>query len=311
MAGKIPVGATIARAYGFAFGNILNNLGAIWVPVAILYGLLFYFRGAYMNATTAFMSHDFETIRRVLPFIFAGYAIMFVLLTAQVAALTKEAMGLRRGSAWLQFPFGAAMWRLLAGYIALFMVCVVLYFVMILAIVLGGIIGGVTAKLAAGHSAPMLVGVAIGIFAFVIACAFIYSVVRLSFLLAPAAVDGPRALRRGWELTRGNFWRIFVMGLTIFIPLLIVEGVYLYFVMGPDMLLPPHVQGMTQQALEQWQEHQRAAALALMQRTQDHWYIVYPIALFFSVVIYGLMTGVSAFAYRALVPLDVEAPAES
>src|SRR5262245_25078477 len=132
MSGKIPVGTTIARAYGFAFGNIVNNLGMIWLPVAILYGLLFYFHGAYMNAMTAFMSRDMGQIQRALPFFFAGYAIMFVLLTAQVAALTKEAMGLRKGSAWLQFPFGAGMWRLLIGYIALFLVCIVLYFALII-----------------------------------------------------------------------------------------------------------------------------------------------------------------------------------
>jgi hypothetical protein len=314
MADKIPVGGTIARAYGFAFGNIVNNLGMIWMPVAILYGLVFYFHGAYMNAMTALMSQDFGGIQRVLPFFFASYAIMFVLLTAQVAALTKEAMGLRQGSAWFQFPFGAALWRLMVGYIALFLVCIVLYIATILAGLLGGLVGGVAAgflvKANGGMTAPVAVAIAAGIFVLIIACAIFYSVVRLSFLLAPAAVDGPRALRRGWALTRGNFWRIFLIGLSIFIPLIIVEVAYLYFIVGPDLFLPPHLTGMTPEAMAQWQQHQRAASLALMQRTQDRWYIVYPLGLIFSVVIYGLMTGASAFAYRALVPLSSEAPAE-
>ena len=309
MTGKIPVGATIARAYGFAFGNIVNNLGMIWIPVAILYGLLFYFHSAYMNAMTVFLSRDFGQMQRVLPYFFAGYAIMFVLLTAQVTALTREAMGLRQGSAWLQFPFGAGMWRLLIGYIALILVCIVLYIAVILVGVVGGIIGGAIAKLAGGGAAPVVVALVVGIFALAIGCAFIYAVVRLSFFLAPAAVDGPQALRKGWALTRGNFWRIFLIGLSIFIPLLIVEAAYFYFLMGPDMLIPPHMQTMTPQALEQWQEHQRAASLALMQRTQDRWYIFYPAGLVVALILYGLMSGASAFAYRALVPLDAGKPA--
>jgi hypothetical protein len=271
-----------------------------------LYGLLFYFRGAYMNAMMAFMSHDFGSMQRALPFIFAGYAIMFVLLTAQVAALTKEAMGLRRGLAWLQFPFGAAMWRLLIGYIALALVCIVLYFAVILVIVLGGVIGGVIGKLAGGAATLGLVMVAVGLFGFAVVCGFFYAIVRLSFLMAPAAIDGPQALRRGWALTRGNFWRIFLIGLSIFIPLLIAEGAYLYFVMGPDMLIPPHMQNMTSQALEKWQAHQQAASLAMMQHTQDRWYIVYPLGLLAGLILYGLMAGASGFAYRALVPLAEE-----
>jgi hypothetical protein len=55
---KIPVGATVARAYGFAFGNIVNNLGAIWIPATILYVLTFLFRDRYINATFDLMTRD-------------------------------------------------------------------------------------------------------------------------------------------------------------------------------------------------------------------------------------------------------------
>jgi hypothetical protein len=302
MAGKIPVGETIARAYGFAFGNFLNNLGMMWIPVAILYALFFFFYPSYMNTMSAFMSRDFETIRHVMPYLFLSYCILFVLLTAQVAALTKEALGLRTGSAWLQFPFGAAMWRLLIGYIALILVCILLYVAMIIVAVVGGIIGGAIASLVSGTSAKLITGAAAVIFAVGIFCALIYSIVRLSFLLAPAAVEGPRALRRGWALTYGNFWRIFALILSFLIPLLLIEWIYIYFVIGMDSLVPPHLNGMSPQAIGQWQIHQRAAMLAMMQHTRDLWYIVYPVALIFSVIMYAVMAGLSAFAYRALAP---------
>ncbi|MEI9931127.1 MAG: hypothetical protein WDM89_11430 [Rhizomicrobium sp.] len=308
MTGKIPVGETIARAYGFAFGNILNNLGVIWIPVAILYGLVFLFYPSYMGLMAALISRDFEAVRQALPYLILGYVLLFVLLIAQVAALTKEALGLRAGSAWLQFPFGAAMWRLLIGYIALMLVCILLYIAMILIAVVGGIVGGLVASLASGASSKLIVGAVTVIFALGVFCALIYCVVRLSFLLAPAAVEGPKALRRGWALTRGNFWRIFVLILSVLLPLIVIECLYLYFVVGPDLLVPPHMSGMTQQGLEQWNAQRSAGMLALMQRMHDYWYIVYPIGLLFSLIMYGLFAGLSAFAYRALVPPDHPVP---
>ncbi len=50
MAEKIPVGGTIARAYGFAFGNIVNNLGMIWIPVVILWAAAYFLQAPYLKA---------------------------------------------------------------------------------------------------------------------------------------------------------------------------------------------------------------------------------------------------------------------
>ena len=98
MTGKIPVGATIARAYGFAFGNIVNNLGMIWIPVAILYGLLFYFHSAYMNAMTVFLSRDFGQMQRVLPYFFAGYAAGCFLIAILVLMMGLSLGKIRRAT---------------------------------------------------------------------------------------------------------------------------------------------------------------------------------------------------------------------
>jgi hypothetical protein len=307
MTNKIPVGATIARAYGFAFGNILNNLGAIWIPLAILYGLFFVFYGRYMDAMMAFMSHDLEAIQRALPYFFGMYAVLFVLLTAQIAALTKEALGLRKGSAWLQFPFGMGMWRLLIGYIALFFVAILLEIALFLAGFVGGAIGGVIAKLVAGHYALVAISAVTAVVMIAVFCAFIYCMVRLSFLLAPAAVEGPRALRRGWALTRGNFWRIFTIWLAAIIPLFVLEFVFLHFMVGFHFF-PPHMNAMSPQDAMQWQQQQMGAVRQIMEKTRSLWYIAFPIGVVVSVILYGLMAGISAFAYRALVPEGTALP---
>src|ERR1700755_2149910 len=141
MANKIPVGSTISHAYGFAFGNIVNNLGAIWIPVAILWVLTYFFQQDYWNA--AIVMGDPRTMVQAMPTMAAAVAVVFVLITAQIASLTKEALGLRTGSAFLQFPFGGDTWRLIGSYLLFFLVISLIYLLIaIVAAVLGGVLGG-------------------------------------------------------------------------------------------------------------------------------------------------------------------------
>jgi len=301
MASKIPVGVTIARAYGFAFGNIVNNLGAIWIPVAILYGLLIAFSKPYSAAMVTMVSQDPQAVLSLMPYIFLGYAILFVLLTAQVAALTKEALGLRTGSAWLQFPFGAPTWRLLLAYLALFMVMMVLYVACFLvALILAAAAGFVAARQPGGAS-PAIIGVFAVLLVVAIFCAFFYCITRLSFLMAPVAVaEGRRTLQRSWELTRGNFWRIFVVLIAIFIPFIVLEFAYIFWMLGSSLLPPEGLGAGSPGAVAAWQEQQRTMMMHSLQRTQDYWYIAYPVGLAVALVFYGLYAGASAFAYRGL-----------
>src|SRR5665213_2030581 len=117
MAGKIPVGATIEHAYRFAFGNIVNNLGAIWIPAVLLWLGSYLFFQPRMLAVTQMSHNDPQAMLRMFPTFGLFFIGVFVLMTCQIAALTKEALGLRSGNAFVQFPFGAAAWRLLAAYL--------------------------------------------------------------------------------------------------------------------------------------------------------------------------------------------------
>ena len=56
--------------------------------------------------------------------------------------------------------------------------------------------------------------------------ALIYILVRLGFLLAPAAaMEGGFGLERSWKLTKGNFWRIVAIGLATLLPIVIVAAI--------------------------------------------------------------------------------------
>jgi hypothetical protein len=304
MAHKIPVGGTIAHAYSFAFSNILNNLGAMWIPAVIMYAIMFVFSASYAN-TLAGMSTNPQAALAGLQYVFIGMIVFGVLIIAQIAGITKEALGLRTGNAWLQFPFGAATWRLLGAYILYFIVMIVLYIgVFVVSLLFAGIFAGVTGAGAGGTRGAIAgLGIAAVVFVLFVFCAFIYIATRLSFLLAPVVIaENKISLFRSWELSKGNFWRIFVVFLAIVVPLFVLEFAILGAIYGSS-LIPPIHPGVTPEELNAFNQHQRQ----MMQNSQGWWFITYPLGLLVSVVFYGIFTGASAFAYRALTASDSSA----
>ncbi len=299
MTSKIPVGATVARAYRFAFGNLINNLGAIWLPVAIMWIVTYFFYRPYAASLLA-AQDDPQMLVRAMPAFTALFLFGFVLVAAQIAALTREALGLRTGNAFLQFPFGSPMWRLLANYVLFMLAMLAISIAVLVAIFIGGLLIALIGSLASGIAGKVVAGFAGVVGVIALLCGTSYAWMRLSFLLAPVAVaEGRVTLIRGWHLTAGNFWRIFIIALSILIPLLIVEVVYIWAVYGSDFFPPL---GAEPDVLAQWQAHQRQIALGATERMQQYWYLAYPIALLFGLILYGLIAGASVFAYRALVP---------
>ena len=299
MAGKIPVGATVARAYGFAFGHILTNLALIWVPVAILWAISLFVYTPYMLAHMPTGNGDPVAIFRVMPFMFLYGIVTMVLLCAQISVLTQEALGMRTGSSLLQLPFGPATWRVLGAFLLFCLVIFVIYFGAVLAGVIGGgIVGFATSQ--SGGSTKLVVGLLIGVFVIFLLCALFYIIIRLSFFLAPVAVAEKRvSLIRAWQLGQGNFWRMFTISLSIWIPFLILEFAFVYWMWG-NALLPPF--NGTPDQMAEFARHQQEVSRQMMLNMSHVWYITYPIGLLAGVILYGLISGMSAFAYRALVP---------
>lgn len=299
MGGKVPVGATISRAYRFAFTNIVNNLGAIWVPAVLLWAAS-YFLFVRNNATAQIISGGPEGLRPLLPVILASWAVMFVLITSQMAALTREALGLRTGNPFLQNPFTAPMWRLLLSYIFFVLAVMAIYIAILVAALVGALLLGVLIQVLPGRGTAALSGL-VGIVGMLVCFGGLtYAIVRLSFLIAPVAIaERSVSLFRGWHLTRGNFWRIFAVLLCISLPFVVAEIVYLHE-MYEGQLFPPLALWGRPDLLAQWQQHQRDVVLASTMRMQHYWYIVYPLGLLFMLIFCGLFAGASAFSYQSL-----------
>jgi hypothetical protein len=286
MAGKVPVGGTIARAYGFAFGNIVDNLGAIWIPVAILWTANYFLQPSLESQLRA--QHDPQAAFAQAPMLLGLMAIGFIAQSAQLASLTREALGLRRGSAFLQFPFGAATWRMLGSTLLFFLVMAIFYVGLILVIAIVGGISAVAFKTAG-------VAFTIALF-FVLLCAFFYIATRLSFFLPAVAVAEKKvSLVRAWELTAGNFWRIFTTMFVILLPFVLLEIALIGFAVAP--FIHAFHANMTPQEITALQQQ---ITISVTEMPRRWWYIAYPAGLAVTLLVYGMYTGAVAHAYRAV-----------
>jgi hypothetical protein len=290
---KIPVGQTIKSAYAFTFGEIGTVIGLIWIPTLINAIASFFVFGAYNGAMQQLDGSGVPTVGGPYVWLMFLYVFVAFLLVAMMAvAITKQVLGLRSGTPFAHFALGSAELRVFGGIFGLYL----LFFLFVLAFaiiaVVAGIAGGMMAKQAA--SAAPIVGALVGVLGLAGFCALIYVFVRLSFLFIPAAVnDGEFGLSRSWELTKGNFWRIFAIGLAVTLPLLLVQGVSEFFILGPD-----YFASLTHAV----QEPANAARYSMEQARifQPRMPLLLGLGLILAPIAQGLLFSTPAFAYRAL-----------
>ena len=285
---KIPVGKTIAYAYGFTFGNFLTVLGLSWAPLAIMTVVALFALPAYFNGMVAIVTTGDASA------FFAAAGLMFVLFVAVFAgfimiyvAIARQALGLRTGPAFFYFSLDAAFWRLLLAYLVT--IAIAFGLALGVAIVIG---------IAAVVFAPLLVLVPL-----ITLLGIVYVLVRLTFLQPPIAVAEERGvIRRSWELGKGNFWRMFAVLLAIVIPLAIVQGIVQISVLSSLAIEPPP---------EDAGPAEVAAFMAqMMAELSVLLPLLVPIAIVFYAAMIAMIVSASAFAYRSLVPAPEGTAAE-
>ncbi len=251
--GKIPVGKTIADAYGFAFGKFLPNLGTTWLPVALAMAAAWFLLMPYFTA----MGGAFQNLQGLKPDDPAAMAAIagvsnayrFVLLfqifdlamrSQIMLGLTRRVFGEKQMLPFVFFEFGAPFWRLFGAYAIVTIILMVVYSIGAIVVGLGiGILVGIAAFVfgSLGASAAGVALAVLATFALVIALIplVLYPVVRMTFLLAPAIVaENNLAIFRSWELTKGNFWRSFWVGVVVFLPVILLLHVFLLAFYGSE-----------------------------------------------------------------------------
>jgi len=276
---KLPVGQIIRSAYAFTFGEIGTVIGLIWIPTLInaIASFIFLEVGGGADGSAA------------VPGAFVLYVIMLVVLTAMMAvAVTKQALGIRKGPALAYFSLGANEWRVVGGF-------GLLYLVLMAFLLMFGLIGAVLG-LAGGavlQNQSVMVATA-GALGLVGVAAMIYVFVRLSFFFVPVALnEGGLSLPRSWQLTAGNFWRIFAIGLAVTLPLLIVQAGAEYIVLGPGYF-DSIAKALADPAnIARYQAEQAEMARAATP-------VLLGISLVLAPILQGLLWAPAAFAYRVL-----------
>jgi hypothetical protein len=302
---KIPVGETIAHAYGFAFREFPKLLGIVWAPLAVSIAVgLMITPGFFSNHVDL---NDQGAVERFSMQMLPLSLLILLPIRAMIAAgVTEQALGMRTGTTFVYFSIGAAIWRFLALWLLVIVSMIVLVIGLAIAagivIAIGGIVLGQFLHGASAETLSLL-----GAFAFILLFygALIYLVVRLTFFIPPVVVAEKQIdLARVWQLSHGNFWRIFAVGLAIYVPLLLIMGAVMVAIYGPVLFQISNVfslaihnasQSTVQTQVQAWSHALQMRALAV-------WPYNAAFQLLFGTVSYGLTYSASAFAYREVLP---------
>lgn len=292
---KIPVGATIAHAYRFAFGDILTVLRSIWLPLAVQLGLTIFLLRHFIPLLRAFEAKDPAAISLMGPLLLL-YPIILILFFAQMTTVMKVALGIKQEIPLIDFPFGKDMWRLLGAFIVAGLAIVAMLIAFALA---AGVLSFLLS--ATGMGKPLL-AILVGLLFVIGYGGMIFVIFRFLFLLAPVNIAEQRlGIGRAWQLSQGNFWRSFLIVLAILLPMIVAE----YAVMFAAIGWPPMPHGEGPQAFEarrlEWN-------IATLQAMVTYWYIALPFFALLMVVYIGTICGAQAFAYRKLTEDKISTP---
>jgi hypothetical protein len=294
---KIPVGKVISESLNFSIRNYLSLLGVLWLPM--LLSLLF---------TWFLMFPHFQAVAAGAgglrpagsPLTGLGIeAVHLALLAVMSVGVTRVALGLREGPRFVYLSVGAAELRVFGGYILLGIIMIVLGIG--LAVILGfltAIVGGAFRAGAASDPAAMsrMTAVATPFVMLGVFLPVLYFGIRLSSFMSAVAVAEHRfGLWRSWALTRSNFWRLFVIVMAVWIPLMVLYAVALSLAMGPALTKVIAAASLGPATL-------RAAYSEMLMSAVSKLKYAVLVVLPFAPVLYGLIIAPGAFAYRALVP---------
>lgn len=308
---KIPVGATIAQTYRFAFRDFFKILSIVWLPLVILSVLGLPLLGSMSTLSQNIATGNFPNPGKLMLLLIPLYLLGFYFIFMQIAGILQQALGLRTGSPYYYLTLGKPVWRLIGAFILTMLIVIGLYLLyMLAAVVLGAGLAFAAKSLHIGRGAGLVLGFGI-VFAIMVGyCAYIYILVRLAFLLNPVVIAESRIdFQRSWSLSKGNFWRIFLILLSVFVPIMVVLFVALYFWYGGFPPIVPFNASPGQIAASN--AATTAWMAAGMRRTLDYWFIISPISGLLTILMYGLGCGAQSFAYRALVPQTPSTPVTS
>ncbi|MGD0192302.1 MAG: hypothetical protein ABSD74_16320 [Rhizomicrobium sp.] len=238
---KIPVGETISKSYEFGFTKILSVLGILWLPYLLLFaimaGLVFLLTPELPHMLITGQFDDTYLIAAAFRLGGIYWLLAYITGSMVTVGIQNKALGRHEGPVFVYFSLGAAVWRMAAAW---FLATLVIILVVLLT---GAAVGAIW--FAAGQYMSSFAGLIRGVAISVAVLWIIYMSVRLVFFLPPVVVAEDRiGLGRAWELAGGNFWRIFIVFIAVFVPTAIGFGIVENIFVGALMPRPNIQPGM-------------------------------------------------------------------
>ena len=246
---SLPVGATIARAWGFAGRRILPLLGVSWLA-AVFYGLVVsYFLARLSEAMLVWPRPDAGSFNNfALFYLFCLVVVTAFANAAMALPMTREA--LEPDAEWKSAYFVIARreWALFANLLLLYVIVIGV----VSAIAFAGSVGIAVSLPMIGPGGVWqgipLAPVMTGLLTFIAVATGLFLATRFGFFLAPIAVAEPPArLLQAWSLSSGNFWRILAIGLALFVPIVVLTLAIDWVLFGSQfgnaiaaLFAPPH-----------------------------------------------------------------------
>ena len=274
---RVPVVATVRDSYIFTITHLGGIIGLIWVPMLLLTVMGFFSFQRYYNDFIEAMAGSNPAALGPSVLMMLGYLVAALLLHAVMyVAVVQLALGSRTAPAIAHFAFGPLEWRMFRAFLA--------FVGLLMALLVPAVILGNAVQLAAPPSMTMVGPL--------ILLAVIYGVLLLTmprFLaLLPAIAVNETApvLRRTWQLSQGNFWRLLAVLLAVLVPVLILFSVLELVLTGKP---PAPVTG-----------GQQVQLIAGIMRARDTLPILSGLGFLVSPLLVGLLASASVSAWRSL-----------
>jgi hypothetical protein len=299
---KIPVGATIAHAYRFAFGQFLNLLRLTWLPMMAGQILSMGLMPQFLAMRQSLATQSPASFSIPWPLFLLLYAMAMIASFMQITIAFQYGLGrIEASGRWFYFTLARPLWRMAGAFLLLILI------MMVLAVVYGlgslALVFTVRLLLRLAQVSDLAIA-AIAVLETVVIftagyCGFLFCGVRFGFLLGAATIAQERiGLAESWTLSHRNFWRMFIVSLAVFLPFVVIET-GLLAALGIFHVPPPGTPPTLASAI-------MTARIAAMQALLLHyWYIYLPVFGAMMILFYGLMAGAGSFAWRALTDTDL------
>lgn len=299
--GKIPVLATVSRAYGFLLGEIGTIVRLTWAPLLAGAALSYLYGGDMMDATIAAGS-DPSRVAAQMPAQFLIGVVAFVAgVIATVALLRVMVFGDRKPGLFVYLWLGGAELRLIIVTLLLVVAAVAAMFGVTLVFVF---LAALTAAM------PVL---SVVVMAAIVALVFaaIWVPLRLSLIAPVVVAESTLGVERSWELTKGSALNMLLVLLLTFVPYMIVSLLAFTAIVGGDFPALPALPDLAgtdatkseaamkaaaeafQKAMEQWQ-------VDFIKAMRAHWPEVSVLGFVGNIVSTALWAGATGAAYTAV-----------